>query len=322
MKIFVTRKIPKSGINLLEKHHTVTVSKKNRVLSKDEIIGQAKDADGLLCLLTDTIDAEVISSLPNLKMIANYAVGFNNVDVETATQKKIPVSNTPGVLTDTTAELAWALVFSVARRIVESDSFCRKGKFEGWGPMLMLGQDISKKTLGIIGAGRIGTAMALKSKGFDMNVLYVNPEHNSDLESELDAQKTDLSTLLSKSDIISLHVPLTDETYHLIGEKELDSMKENAVLVNTSRGPVIDANALINALESNQIFGAGLDVYEQEPKIPKRLKQLDNVVILPHIGSATEDTRSKMAEMAAENMLQGLNGEKPANCVNPEVFED
>ena len=322
MKVFVTRKIPESGITLLKKHHSVTVSKKDRVLSKDEIISQAKDADGLLCLLTDTIDADVISSLPKLKMIANYAVGFNNVDVETATQKKIPVSNTPGVLTDTTAELAWALVFSVARRIVESDSFCRNSKFEGWGPMLMLGQDVSKKTLGIIGAGRIGTAMALKSKGFDMNVLYVDQEHNQVLESELNAKKTDLSTLISESDIISLHVPLTEKTHHLIGRKELASMKETAVLVNTSRGPVIDEKALIHGLKTNQIFGAGLDVYEQEPKIPKRLKQLDNVVILPHIGSATKETRSKMAEMAAENMIQGLNAEKPDNCVNPELFEN
>jgi len=225
------------------------------------------------------------------------------------------------VLTDTTAELAWALVFSVARRIVESDSFCRDGKFEGWGPMLMLGQDVTKKTLGIIGAGRIGTAMALKSKGFNMNILYVDPEHNSVLESKLNAKKTDLSTLLSTSDIVSLHVPLTDDTYHLIGEKELESMKETAVLINTSRGPIIDENALIKALENNQIFGAGLDVYEQEPKIPKHLKQLDNVVILPHIGSATRETRSRMADMAAENMLQGLNGKQPSNCVNPEVFE-
>jgi glyoxylate reductase len=321
MKVFVTRKIPESGINLLKDHHTVTVSKKDRVLSKTEIIDQAKDAEGLLCLLTDTIDSEVISSLPNLKMIANYAVGFNNVDVKMATQKKIPVSNTPGVLTDTTAELAWALVFSVARRIVESDSFCRDGKFEGWGPMFMLGQDVTKKTLGIIGAGRIGTAMALKSKGFNMNILYVDPEHNSVLESELDAQQKDLSTLLSTSDIVSLHVPLTDDTHHLIGEKELESMKETAVLINTSRGPIIDENALIKALENNQIFGAGLDVYEQEPKIPKRLKQLNNAVILPHIGSATKETRSKMADMAAENMIQGLNGKQPSNCVNPEVFE-
>lgn len=321
MNVFVTRRIPESGLSMLKKHHSVTVSQKNEVLSKDEIIDQAKEAEGLLCLLTNTIDEEVISNLPKLKMIANYAVGFNNVDVEYATKEKIPVSNTPGILTDTTAELSWALVFSVARRIVESDTFCRKGKFEGWGPMLMLGQDISKKTLGIIGAGRIGTAMALKSKGFDMNVLYVNPDHNSVLESELNAKKTNLSNLLSQSDIVSLHVPLTDETEHLIGEKELKMMKETAVLVNTSRGPVIDEKALIQALEENYIFGAGLDVYEQEPVIPEKLKQLDNAVILPHIGSATKETRSKMAEMAAENMITGLKGDQPPNCVNPEAFK-
>lgn len=321
MNVFVTRKIPESGLSMLKKHHSVTVSQKDRVLSKKEIIDHAKDAEGLVCLLTDTIDEEVISHLPKLKMIANYAVGFNNVDVEYATQENIPVSNTPGVLTDTTAELAWALVFSVSRRIVESDMFCRDDKFEGWGPMLMLGQDISKKTLGIVGAGRIGTAMALKSKGFAMNVLYVNPERNSVLESELNAKKTTLPELLSQSDIVSLHVPLTAETEHLIGEKELKLMKENAVLVNTSRGPVIDEKPLIQALEENWIFGAGLDVYEQEPMIPERLKQLDNVVILPHIGSATKETRSKMAEMAAKNMITGLKGDQPPNCVNPEVFK-
>jgi len=321
MNVFVTRKIPKSGLSLLKKHHTIRVSGKNRVLTKQEIIAQAADAEGLVCLLTDTIDKEIITSLPKLKMIANYAVGYNNIDVDYATKKKIPVSNTPEVLTDTTAELSWALVFAVARRIVESDSFCRRGKFDGWDPLLLLGQDISKKTLGIIGAGRIGTAMALKSKGFDMQVLYVNPDHNEKLESELNAQKTDLKTLLSSSDIVSLHVPLNDETYHLIGEKEFKLMKDTAVLVNTSRGPVVDENALIHALEKNWIFGAGLDVYEHEPKIPRRLKQLENVVILPHIGSATRDTRSKMAEMAAENMIIGLRGKQPPNCINPEIFK-
>lgn len=321
MNIFITRKIPQPGINLLQKKHKVTVSKKNRVLSKQEIIDNAHNADGLLCLLTDTIDQEVISNLSKVKMIANYAVGFNNIDVDFATKKAIPVSNTPGVLTDTTAELAWSLVFAVARRIVESDRFCRNDQFNGWGPMLMLGQDISKKTLGIIGAGRIGTAMALKSKGFDMNVLYVNHHQNTVLETELNAKKTSLSEVLSKSDIISLHVPLTKETHHLIGENELNKMKETAVLVNTSRGPVIDEEALIKALERDWIFGAGLDVYEHEPKIPNRLKQLDNAVLLPHIGSATKETRSKMAEMAAKDMIEGLEGKKPPNCVNPEIFK-
>lgn len=320
MKVFVTRKIPKSGLSLLEKHFQVKVSKKDRVLTKEEIIKQAQDAEGLLCLLTDTIDKEVLSSLPHLKMIANYAVGFNNVDVSYATKKKIPVSNTPDVLTDTTAELAWALVFAVARRIVEGDSFCRDGKFSGWAPMLLLGQDVSRKTLGIIGAGRIGTAMALKSKGFNMDILYVNHQKNEQLETELHAKKTSLSDLLKRSDIVSLHVPLTDETKYMISEDELKEMKESAILINTSRGPVVDENGLLKALKKDWIFGAGLDVYEHEPQIPDELLQLDNVVLLPHIGSATKETRSNMAVMAAENLIAGLNGKHPPNCVNPEVF--
>ena len=321
MNIFVTRRIPQPGIELLEKDHHVIVSKEDRVLTKQEIIEYGKDADGLLCLLTDSIDREVISSLSKIKMIANYAVGYNNVDVSFATEKKIPVSNTPDVLTHTTAELAWALIFAVSRKIVESDYFCREGNFNGWDPMLKLGQDITKKTLGIIGAGRIGTAMGLKSKGFNMNVLYANLHKNELLEKEVHAKKTELSDILARADIISLHVPLTDETKHLISVNELDLMKETAILINTSRGPIIDEKALINALKTHSIFGAGLDVYEHEPKIPEELKKQDNVVILPHIGSATKETRTKMAVMAAENMIAGLNGEQPPNCVNPELFD-
>ena len=321
MNIFVTRRIPQPGIELLEKYHHVTVSKENRVLTKQEINEYAKDADGLLCLLTDTIDKEVISSLSKVKMIANYAVGYNNVDVSFATENKIPVSNTPDVLTHTTAELAWALIFAVSRRIVESDYFCREGNFNGWDPMLKLGQDVMNKTLGIVGAGRIGTAMALKSKGFDMDVLYVNPHKNEMLEKEVHAKKTELSDLLARADIISLHVPLTEETTHLISVNEFDVMKETAILINTSRGPIVDENALINALKTESIFGVGLDVYENEPRIPEALKKQENVVILPHIGSATKETRTKMAVMAAENMIAGLNGEQPPNCVNPELFD-
>ena len=320
MKIFVTRKIPEAGLDLLRKEHEVEVNPYDRVLTKEEIIQGLKGKDGLLCLLTDTIDEEVINSEPRLKMIANYAVGYNNIDVEAATKKGIPVSNTPGVLTDTTAEMAWALLFSTARRIVEGDRFTRAGRFKGWSPMLMLGQDVTGKTLGVVGAGRIGTAFALKSKGFNMKVLYVNTKKNVTLEQELNAEKVELDRLLKDSDFVSLHVPLVKSTYHLIGEKELRMMKKTAVLINTSRGPVVDEKALIKALKNRWIFAAGLDVYEHEPEIPDELKKLDNVVLQPHSASATFETRTRMAVMAAENMLIGLKGEIPPDCVNPEVF--
>lgn len=321
MKIFVTRKIPEKGLNLLRKEHEVEVNPYNRVLTKKEIIKGLKGKDGFLCLLTDNIDEEIIRSEPRLKMIANYAAGYDNIDVKTATELGIPVSNTPDVLTDATAEMAWALLFSVARRIVEGDSFTRAGKFKGWDPMLMLGCDISGKTLGIIGAGRIGSAFALKSKGFNMRVLYVSNHRNKLIEKEIDAEKVVLDELLKESDFVSLHVPLLPSTYHLISEEELKLMKKDAILINTSRGPVVDEKALIKALREKWIFGAGLDVYENEPEIPDELKKLDNVVLQPHSASATVTSRTRMAIVAAENMLAGLRGEKPPNCVNPEVFE-
>lgn len=321
MRVFVTRSIPKKGLDLLKKYHDVEANPHNRVLSKQEIIDGVKGKDGLLCLLTDAIDKDIIDAEPGLKMIANYAVGFNNIDVQTASKKRIPVSNTPGVLTDATAEMAWALLFAVSRRIVESDSFTRAGKFKGWDPMLLHGIDISGKTLGVVGAGRIGTSFALKSKGFKMKVLYTNHHRNETLKQELNAEKVSLKTLLQKSDFISIHVPLSDETYHLIGKNELNSMKETAILINTSRGPVVDENALIFALQNKQIFGAGLDVYEHEPLVPKGLMQLDNVVLQPHSASATVNSRTNMAIMAAENMIDGLNGKIPPNCVNPEIFK-
>ncbi|MDH7517197.1 MAG: D-glycerate dehydrogenase [Candidatus Thermoplasmatota archaeon] len=320
MKIFVTRRIPKPGLDLLRKEHELEIYKHDRVPTKKEIIKGLKGKDGLLCLLTDPIDKEVIYSEPKLKMIANYAVGYNNIDVKAATERDIPVSNTPDVLTDTTAEMAWALLFSVARRIVEGDRFTRAGEFNGWAPMLMLGQDVSNKTLGVVGAGRIGTAFALKSKGFNMKVLYFDEKKNQMLEDDLGAKKVDLHRLLKESDYVSLHVPLVDATYHMIGEKELRMMKKNSILVNTSRGPVVDEKALIKALKEKWIFGAGLDVYEYEPVIPKELLKLDNVVLQPHSASATIETRTKMALIAAENMMIGLKGEIPPNCINPEVF--
>ena len=322
MKIFVTRVIPESGLNILKKEHEIDVFSHDRVPKKEEIINGLKGKDGLLCLLSDLIDEDVIKSEPKLKMIANYAVGFDNIDVKTATERKIPVSNTPGVLTDTTAEMAWAQLFSVSRRIVEGDKYTRAGKFNGWGPMLMLGQDISNKTLGVIGAGRIGTAFALKSKGFDMKVLYTDERVNETLESKLGARKVGLVELLKKSDFISIHVPLLDDTYHLISEGELKIMKDTAVLINTSRGPVVDEKALVKALKEKWIFGAGLDVYEHEPEVDKDLLKLDNVVLQPHSASATFETRSKMATIAAGNMIAGLKGKIPPNCINPEVFDN
>ena len=319
-EVFVTRKIPEEGLKLLKKYCEVYVNPYDRILTKDEIISNLKDRDGLLCLLTDKIDRDVIYSNPRLKAISNYAAGYDNIDIKAATERKIPVTNTPDVLTETTAELAWALLFAVARRIVEGDRFTRDGKFRGWAPLLMLGQDISGKTLGIIGAGRIGTAFALKSKGFNMKVLYVSRRRNEILEKELNAKKVDLHTLLKNADFVSLHVPLTSETRHLIGEKELRMMKRNAILVNTSRGAVIDEKALVKALKERWIFGAGLDVYENEPEINRELIKLDNVVLEPHIGSATLETRTRMAIMAAENLIISLEGKKSKNCVNPEVF--
>ncbi|MEF8847989.1 MAG: D-glycerate dehydrogenase [Candidatus Thermoplasmatota archaeon] len=322
MKIFVTRKIPEKGLDILRKKHEVEVFLDDRIPTKKEIINGVKNKDGLLCLLTDNIDIEVINSSSKLKMISNYAVGYNNIDIKEATEKKIPVSNTPGVLTDATAEMAWALLLSSARRIVEADDYTRKGKFNGWSPTLMLGQMVSGKTLGIIGAGRIGTAVALKSLGFNMKVLYMDRNKNEKLEKKLNAKKVGLEELMKRSDYITIHLPLTKKTKHLIGKKELKLMKKSAVLVNTSRGGVIDEKVLIKALEEKWFFSAGLDVYEDEPKIPERLKKLDNVILQPHAGSATYETRSKMAEMAAKNMNIGLEGRRPPNCVNGEIFKE
>jgi lactate dehydrogenase-like 2-hydroxyacid dehydrogenase len=321
MKVFVTRSIPQPGLDLLKKHHEIQVSSHNRALTKQEIIKYLKDKDGLLCLLTDPIDEEVINSEHKLKMIASYAVGYDNIDIKAATIRRIPVSNTPGVLTHATSEMAWALLFSVARRIVEGDHFTRDGKFKGWDPMLLHGQEIEGKTLGVIGAGRIGAAFALKSKGFNMKVLYTDEKNNTILEKELKAKKVTFVEILKESDFISLHVPLIPSTHHLISEQELRMMKKTTVIINTSRGPVIDEQALAKALKERWIFGAGLDVYEYEPNVTKELFTLDNVVLQPHSASATNESRIKMAVMAAENMIAGLNCEIPPNCVNPEVFK-
>ncbi len=322
MKVFVTREIPKIGLELLEKAGFEINLRGNELPpTKDELVEGVKDADALLCLLTDKISRDVLEAGKNLKIVSNYAVGYDNIDVDAATELGIIVTNTPGVLTDATAELAWALLFAVARRIVEADKFTRAGKFKGWHPTLLLGFELKGKTLGIIGAGRIGTAMALKSKGFEMKVLYFSRHRNERLERELGAKMVSLDELLKESDFVSLHVPLTSETFHLIGERELNLMKPTAILINTSRGAVVDEQALIKALQNRRIAGAGLDVFENEPEVPDELKKLENVVITPHIGSATHNARESMALMAAQAIVDVLNGRIPQNVVNPEVLK-
>lgn len=322
-RVLVTGMIPEPAIDLLKKNCDVEVNTEGRVLSKEELISRVKGKDAVLCLLTDTIDDEVFQvSFPKCRIFANYAVGYNNIDVEAATRRKIVITNTPGVLTDATADLAWALLFSVARRVVEADRFTRDGKFRGWLPDLFLGMEITGKTLGVVGAGRIGSNFARKAKCFSMRILYYDKKRNYQLEQDTRALFVDLETLLKESDFISLHVPLLPETRHLIGERELALMKKTAILINTSRGPVVDEKALANALKEKKIWGAGLDVYENEPVIEPELISLDNVVLLPHIASATFETRTKMGIMAAENILAFFRGEIPPNIVNPEVFTE
>lgn len=313
--LFLTRRIPEPAIKRLEEKFTLKINPYNRALTHQELIEGVKDAEALICLLTDNIDKEVISAAPKLKVISSYAVGYNNIEVEYATQLGIAVCNTPGVLTETTADLTWALILATCRRISESERFLRKGNFKGWEPMLMLGLDVYGKTLGIIGMGRIGQAVAKRATGFAMRIIYYNdvPVSNT---LPFETTETDLQTLLKEADIITLHLPLTKETFHLIGKEEFALMKENAVLINTSRGAVIDEKELIKALSEKRIFSAGLDVYENEPDIPQELLALENVVLLPHIGSASIETRTKMALLAAENAIAVMEGKEPPAKVN------
>ena len=321
-KVYVTRKLPSSALDRIAEKHQMEVNPHDRVLTRTELEEAIKGIDGLLCLLTDTIDAELLELNPDLKVIANYAVGYNNIDVPACTSRGIPVSNTPGVLDETTADFAWALLMAAARRVVEADRFTRAGKFQGWGPMLMLGDDIHGRTLGIIGLGRIGQEVARRARGFAMDILYHSRTRKSkEQERRLGVEYRDLQDLLQESDFVSLHVPLTEKTHHLISRQELKLMKENAYLINTSRGPVVDEEALIKALRSREIAGAGLDVYEKEPEVTPGLKDLDNVVLAPHIASASRATRTRMAEMAAENLLAGLEGREMPNLINPEALE-
>ena len=324
MNIYVTRRIPEVGLQMLEKAFgKIEVNPDDRVLTREELLEKVKGRDAVLCLLTDKIDDEVMAAAgPQCKVFSNYAVGFNNIDVPAASKRKIMITNTPGVLTDTTADMAIALMFSVARRVAESDVYMRSGQFAGWAPMLLLGKEMTGKTLGIVGAGRIGENVARKmAKGFGMKILYTDLAGNESLEKEVGARKVDLETLCKESDYISIHVTYSNATHHLIDEKMLNCMSPSTILVNTSRGPVVDEAALVKVLQEGKIFGAGLDVFEDEPKMKPGLAECKNAIIVPHLGSATIETRSKMAEIASQNLINALQGRTPEFLVNKEAIE-
>ncbi len=324
-RVFVTRKIPQKGLDLITDLFKVSVWPSEFPPNKGEIVEGGGDCEGIITLLSDPIDAELIARLPNLVVIAQYAVGYDNIDINEATRRGIMVTNTPGVLTETTADLTWSLIMASARRVVEADRYVREGRWNvAWGPELLLGSDIYGATLGVIGMGRIGQAVVRRAQGFNMQVLYHTRSHNEDiakLESIVPAKSASLDKLLSESDIVSLHVPLNSQTHELIGRRELEIMKKGSILVNTSRGQVIDQDALFDALSSGHLGGAGLDVFREEP-LPRDspLLGLQNVVLLPHIGSASRQTRTTMAIMCAKNLISALHGEKPPNIVNPEVL--
>ena len=323
-KIGVTASLPPPALEIMSEYCDIETPPRKGPLGRDALLELVKDKDGLVCTVSDKVDAKVMASAPNLRIISTYSVGYDHVDIKAATERSIYVTNTPGVLTETTADLAWALLMSIARRVPEADRHVRAGKWKiAWEPGFMVGDDIHGRTLGIIGFGRIGSAIARRAAGFKMKLLYydvIRPSH--DLEKELDLEYSSLESVLKESDFITLHVALTDKTHHLINENSLRMMKPTAYLINASRGPVVDQVALAKALKEGWIAGAGIDVYEKEPIDPDDpLLQLENVILAPHIGSATKHARSKMGEVAARNLVAVLKGEEPISLVNKRVTE-
>jgi glyoxylate reductase len=315
-KIFITRTLPKIAEEILHKHHfEVTTFSKNRSITKRELIKEASDADGIISLLTDPIDKDVIDNLKCCKVIANYAVGYNNIDTNYARKKNIIVTNTPDILTDATADLTLTLILSCARRLVEGDKMIRTNKFKGWSPNLLLGTDINNKILGVIGAGRIGSAVIKRASAFGMKSIYYNRSRNLEIENLYSSKKVSLDYLLKNSDVISIHLPLNPGTKNLLNKEKLSLLKNNSILINTARGEIIDENHLIQLLKMKKIFAAGLDVYVNEPNINIKFLKLSNVILAPHIGSATIETRSKMAELAVKNVINVLKGKKPLTPV-------
>ncbi len=322
-RVFVTRRLPPKAMALLEEHFEVSCNPHDRVLTRAEILEAVRDKDGLLPLLTDRVDGELMDAAGgSLRIIANYAVGYNNIDLQAATKRGIAVTNTPGVVTDTTADLTMTLLLAVARRIVEADTFLRRGCYESWSPLLLLGADVHGKTLGLIGFGRIGQAVAKRAAGFNMRILYHDIRRaDPEVEQAHGASFMELDSLLTESDFVSVHVPLLPETRHLLGADAFSRMKPEAFVINTSRGEVIDEKALAQALGEKRIAGAGLDVFEHEPRVTPELLRMRNVVLLPHIGSASIETRTRMGLIAAENLIACFQGQVPPNCLNPEVFQ-
>jgi len=316
-KIFVTRQIPEKGIKLLkDKSFDIEIGPEGKI-SSEELLEKVKGVDAILSVLTEKITGQVMDSAgESLKIVANYAVGYDNIDTAEARKRNIMVTNTPGVLTDAVADHAVGLLFAIAQKIVEADKYTRAGKYKAWGPKLFLGGDITNRTLGIVGLGRIGSSVAERlQKGLGMKVIYYDLRRNEELEQKLGFEYRELDDLLKQADFVSLHTALTDQTRHLINKEKLELMKPGAYLINTSRGPIVDEKALVDALKEDKIAGAALDVFENEPELSPGLSDLENVVITPHTASATKETRDKMSEMAAQNIIAALEGKEPANLV-------
>lgn len=319
-KVFLTRQLPDAAMARLKAGTDLEMNPHDRYLTREELLAGVKNKDGLLCLLTDTIDAGLMDAGSKLKVIADYAVGYNNIDVAAANSRGIVVTNTPGVLTETSADLAFALILAIARRVVEGDRFLRSGRWKGWGPLQFLGTDIYGATLGIIGMGRIGQSVARRARSFGMRVIYWNRTPlDKDRIGGLDAEATSFDSVLQEADFVSVHTAYNKETLHLIGAEQFKLMKHTAFIINTARGPIIDEKALANALKSGLIAGAGLDVYEEEPLVTPELITMENVVLLPHLGSATTATRTRMAMVAIDNLMAVLEGRPAPNSVNKEI---
>jgi lactate dehydrogenase-like 2-hydroxyacid dehydrogenase len=329
LRIFLTRRIPEAGLEILRRvgEIEIGIEAEDESLPRERLLEGVARADVLVSLLTERVDREVLSAGGGLRGVANYAVGFNNVDVAAATALGLPVTNTPGVLTETTADLAWALILAVARNVVPADRYMREGRYKIWGPSLFLGGDVGPgaegrpKVLGIVGFGRIGRAVARRSRGFDMRVLAYDPPMRAVIEEAEGVEYAEMDRILEESDFLSLHTDLNESTRHLIAGPAFERMKRTAYLVNTARGPIVDEKALVEALREGRIAGAGLDVFEDEPEMAPGLAELPNVVVLPHIASASRETRNKMATMCAENAVAHARRERAPNVVNPEVYE-